>query len=236
MVLHRHGSSIVLDQGAWDTSLRPVKDYFNFPEFAKDFRKYIRSGDQPFNYGIDSLNSHNYYLFRYWLSTLGIRTQQEVKLLEIEPSEMVKQLASKEINGYYSEAPWTQATVNQKQGFSVLVSKNIWRGHPASIVSTMIPWVENHPHTARALTAAILESCEYCDRPENREEIGKIVAQSDYLDTESTLITNILSGAYKYGGFDDQIRSEEIKDFYVFHHQNTDYFSNNDHANYPWLF
>lgn len=235
MVLHRHGSSMVLDYGAWDQSLRPVKDYFNFPEFAKDFRKYIRSGDQPLNYGIDSLNSHNYYLFRYWLSTLGIRTQQEVKLLEIEPPDMVTQLDTSKINGYYNEAPWSQTTINQKQGFSVLVSKKIWTGHPGSIVSTMIPWVENNPHTARALTAAILESCQYCDRAENREEISKILAQSDYLDSESTLINHTLAGNYKYGGFDDQVRAEEIKDFYVFHHQNTDYFSNNDHANYPWL-
>lgn len=235
MVLHRHGSSIVLDRTAWDTSLRPARDYFNFQEFAKDFRKYIREGDQPFAYGVDSLTSNNYYLFRYWLSTIGIRTKKEVEWVEISPPEITTNLEKRLINGYCSEAPWDQQGIFENQGFSASVSKNIWTGHPGSVLSTMIPWLKNHPTTARALTAAILEACQFCDLPEKRAEIGEIVAQNTYLNSDSNLTKRVLGETYQYGGFDEEIREDKITDFYVFHHQNQDYFGEKDHANYPWL-
>jgi nitrate/nitrite transport system substrate-binding protein len=243
MVLHRHGSSIILNENAWNSPLRPVRDYFNVQEFAKDFRKYIRQSeeksdrpkDQPFIYGIDSLTSHNYYLFRYWLSNLGIRTKQEVEWQEFSPMDLTGKLTQGEIEGYFSEAPWDYQSIEKKEGFTVALSQNIWQGHPGSVLSTMIPWVENHPVTARALTCAVLEACQYCDLPEKNAEITQILAQSNYLNLNSSLIENTFSGIYQYGGFDGESRQEEVKDLYLFHHQNVDYLTGEDHANYPWL-
>lgn len=235
MVLHRHGSAILLDQKAWDRSIRPVRDYFNFLEFAKDFRQYLRQGDQTFTYGIDSLNSNNYYLFRYWLSTIGIRTKQEIKWLEMPNSEILIKLKNKEINGYGSEAPWDQEGMINKQAFCASVSKNIWKGHPGNVLATMIPWLDQHPNTARALVASILEACQYCDLPQKRANLGTILANQNYLNLDVNLIQKSLGETYNYGGFDEQIRQDSMTDFYVFHHQNTDYFKDQDHANYPWL-
>lgn len=235
MVLHRHGSSIVLDRQTWDRSIRPVRDYFNFLEFAKDFRQDLRQREQTLTYGIDSLNSNNYYLFRYWLSTIGIRTKQEINWLEINNSQILQNLTNKSINGYCGEAPWDRETITNQQAFCASVSKNIWKGHPGSVLATMIPWLDQYPATARALVASVLEACQYCDQSQTKTYLGEILANQNYLNLDVNLIQKSLSENYLYGGFDEQIRQDLMTDFYVFHHQNTDYFQDKDHANFPWL-
>ena len=235
MVLHNHGSAILLDSTAWDSPLRPVTDYFNFQEFAKDFRTYIRQGDKPFAYGINSFSSNDYYLFRYWLSTMGIRTKTELEWLEIPSSQMVEKLGEKKINGYCTQAPFSQQGILEKEGFVASVSRNIWEGHPGSILSTMIPWIENNPTTARALSASILEACQFCDTSKNKEEIGEILAKSMYLNLNVDIIKTALSGVYQYGGFDDKLRENTIKDFYIFHSKNTNGITKESPINYPWL-
>ena len=235
MVLHNHGSAILLDRTAWNSPLRPVTDYFNFQEFAKDFRQYIRQRNEPFSYGINSFSSNDYYLFRYWLSTMGIRTKTEVEWLEIPSSKMIEKLEEKKINGYCTQAPFSQQGILEKQGFVASVSRNIWEGHPGSILSTMIPWIENYPTTARALTASILEACQFCDISENRQEIGEILAKSAYLNLDVNFIKTALSGVYQYGGFDDKLRENTIKDFYIFYNQNTNGIMKDYPINYPWL-
>jgi nitrate/nitrite transport system substrate-binding protein len=98
----------------------------------------------------------------------------------------------------------------------------------------MQAWVEEHPTTARALVAAILEACQFCEQAQNRREVAQILAQSRYLDTAQEFIEPALLGNYSYGGFDNQERLEKIPDFYRFYGQNSDDPEKPNPVNYPW--
>ncbi|NES82433.1 MAG: ABC transporter substrate-binding protein [Moorea sp. SIO2B7] len=235
MMLNRNGSAITLDQKAWKGSIRPSIEYVNFSEFAIAFRKYLRGFGKQLKYAIDSPASMNGYNFRYWLATMGIEPDKEVDLVEFPPLQMIHKIQAGIINGYCVAAPWDQQSVLKKAGFTAYVSRDIWQGHPGNVLAAMIPWVEKHPTTARALVAAVLEACQFCDRSENRSVIAQILSQKNYLNTDLQLAQSSVAESYNYGGFDQKNRVVNLPDYNIFHDQETDYLKKPDHANYPWL-
>lgn len=234
MVLNLHGSSITLSPKAWDSGIRPAIEYFTFQEFADSYRQYIRQFQEPPIFATDSNASMDYYLSRYWLAAMGINPESEVEFIEIPPSQMIYKIQAGAMDAYASSEPWNQQTVLQRNGFIANISQNIWTGHPGNVLATMQAWVEANPTTARALVAAILEACQFCDQAQNRGEVAQILAQSRYLDTEQKFIEPALLGNYDYGGFDTEKRIETIPDFYRFYGQSSDDTDKPNPVNYPW--
>ncbi|MGB7441364.1 MAG: CmpA/NrtA family ABC transporter substrate-binding protein [Coleofasciculaceae cyanobacterium] len=246
MMLNLNGRSITLAKQAWEAGIRPSIEYFKFSEFAESYRKYIRKLEEPAPLAIESTSSMDNYLSRYWLSTMGINPDQEVDLVEFPPSQMIYKIKAGMVDGYCVGSPWNQQAALEKAGFTSYVSRDIWQGHPGKVLATMQAWLEENPNTARALVAAVLEACQFCDQPENRRppenrqgknppSIAEVLAQSKYLDTNLQYIEPSLLGNYHYGGFDGQERVKKIPDFYLFHYKkDTDYLNKPDHANYPW--
>ncbi|MBE9129293.1 MULTISPECIES: CmpA/NrtA family ABC transporter substrate-binding protein [unclassified Coleofasciculus] len=234
MVLNLNGSGITLSQKAWDANIRPSTEYFQFQEFADAYRQYIRRFEEPPTFATEFSTSMDNYISRYWLSAMGINPETEVEFSEIPPSQMIYKIQAGVMDGYGVSEPWNQLAVAEKAGFTAYVNQTIWKGHPGSILATMQPWIKENPTTARALVAAVLEACRYCDEAENRQEIAQILSQSRYLDTDTSSIQAPLLGTYNYGGFDQKERVEKIPDFYLFHFRSTDYLERPDHVNYPW--
>jgi nitrate/nitrite transport system substrate-binding protein len=234
MMLNRNGGAIVLNQKAWDAKLRPSIEYSNFREFSNHARSFFRSHSPGLKLGLDDQISTNSYLLRYWLAAMGIDPEKEVELTAFPPSQMLDKLQAGIVNGYCLNDPWTQQANSKKASFTTYLTQEIWHNHPGNILAVMQPWIENHPTTARALVAAILEACQFCDRPENRPLVAQILAQTPYLNLESQLTEKSLVNPYNYGGFDQQERQISIPDF-IFFHDFSDSLKKPDHANYPWL-
>jgi nitrate/nitrite transport system substrate-binding protein len=234
MMLNRNGGAVVLNQQAWDEKLRPSLEYSNFREFSNQARQYIRRFSEAFNLGIDDQFSMNSYILRYWLAAMGIDPEREVELKTFPPSQMVDKFQAGIVKGYCLNEPWIQDINAKKVGFTAYLTKEIWQNHPGNVLAVMQPWVENHPHTARALVAAILEACRFCDRPENRPLVAQILAQPSYLNLELSILENALVKPHLYGGFDQQERAVSIPDT-IFFHDFSDSLRKPDHANYPWL-
>lgn len=234
MVLNLNGSAIALSGKVWQAGIRPSPYYANFQEFSDGFRDYIRRYEQPPRLGIESTASMDAYLSRYWLAAMGIDPSREVKFDEFAPSQLIYKLQAGNINGYSVSDPWTQDAVWQKAGFIAYVSRDLWKGHPGKILATMQGWVDKNPTTAKALVAALLEACEFCDRPENYSEVAQILSQSQYLNTSVLAIEPSLSGKYNYTQLDSANNLASIPDFTIFHYKKTDYLQNNNIANYPW--
>lgn len=234
MLLNVNDGSITLAEKAWQAGIRSSLDYFSFQDFADSYRKYLRRFEEPPGFGIDSPGSMANYLSRYWFSAIGINPDLDLELAEIPPSQMIFKLQAGEIGGYSVGSPWNQLAVREKAGFVTYVNRDIWQGHPGYVLATMEPWIEENPTTARALVAAILEACQFCDRPENTTEIAQILSDSRYVDAETGLIQSVLGRSYDYGGFDGQERVVDIPDYTIFHFQETDYLKKPDSANYPW--
>lgn len=174
------------------------------------------------------------YLLRYWLAAMGVDPNREVKLLKFQADQLIYKLQARMIEGYSVSAPWTHSAVTENTGFIINISREIWRGHPNKILAVMDGWVRKHPATARSLMAALLEACQYCDHQSHHREMTEILAQSRYLNIDSTLIEPALNGQYVYTNNVPNRKLVEIPDFIIFHHQNTPYPKPPDHVNYPW--
>jgi nitrate/nitrite transport system substrate-binding protein len=234
IILNHNGGAITLNKQAWEADIRTGIDYTNFPELAIAYRQYFRSLPEKSVFGIDSAYSMENYLYRYWLASMGINPSKEVKLVEFSPSQLHHKLAAGEISSYSIAEPWNQQAIQDKSGFTVYLSKDIWQGHPSQILATTQGWLDQHPTTSRALVAAILEACQFCDQAENRQEIAQIITPSQYFDLELPVIEPSLIGNYHYSNFEQHERVINIPDFQLFHFQNTNYLTAPDHANYPW--
>lgn len=234
MTLNLNGSAITLTQKAWDAGIRPSVDYFNFADFEGGIRNYWRNREEIVNFAVDSRFSMDAYLTRYWLSAIGLIPETEVELVEFPASQMIYKLQAGIIEGYSAPSPWNEQTVLEKAGFVTHISRDIWQGHPNKILATMEGWVKKHPATTRALMAALIEACQYCDRLDNSLEIAAILAKPNYLNLDSALIQSSLEGDYSFSHEVPQKYHQSIPDFTIFHHRDTSYLSENDQANYPW--
>ncbi len=234
MMLNLNGGAITLSPKAWEANIRTSKEYVNFTEFARAYRRYIKQFEKPPKLALGSMASVHHYILRYWLSAMGLNPTQDLELVEFPPSQMIYKLQAGLVDGYSGSEPWNQQSVREEAGFIAYVNRDIWRGHPGQILATMEPWVEENPTTARALVAAILEACQFCSLPENSSTITQILSSSRYLNLGKDIIASSLSGIYDYGGFDETKRLIEIPDLNLFHFRETNYLRKPNHANYLW--
>ncbi|NEP59686.1 MAG: ABC transporter substrate-binding protein [Symploca sp. SIO2G7] len=233
MVLNLNGSSITLSPKAWKAGIRPSTEYIQFQEFADSYRKYIKGFDEPPQFALEAASIDNYNC-RYWLSVMGINPEKDIELIEISPSQMIYKIQAGMIDGYGVTAPWNLEAVLEKAGFTAFVSRDIWQGHPGKVLATMESWAKENPKTARALVAAVLEACQFCEQPESHPLVSQIISQKKYLNTNVKSIGASLVGTYDYGSLDEKQRVVEIPDFTLFHFQDTEYLEPPNHANYPW--
>ncbi len=76
--------------------------------------------------------------------------------------------------------PWNAQLVNQKAGYTALITGELWKDHPEKAFTMRADWVDKNPKAAKALTMAVLEAQQWCDKPENIEEMCKIVSQDKW--------------------------------------------------------
>jgi nitrate/nitrite transport system substrate-binding protein len=249
MVLNLNGGAITLGEKAWKADLRPSLEYVNFLEFITGFRRYIRDVEKKRIFAVESKHSMDSYNYRYWLGAMGINPKREVELMEIAPAQMLFKLQAGLIDGFTVAEPWNQEATIAKKGFVAYVNRDIWQGYPNKILASMEGWVKKNPTTARALVAAVIESCEFCDRLNDRPLIAQTIALKEYFGKQDSFksipdpfnkekkvnsIDRSLFGKYGYGGFDSQQRLKTIPDLNIFSSQTTSYLKKGDRINYPW--
>jgi nitrate/nitrite transport system substrate-binding protein len=145
------------------------------------------------------------------------------------------------MQAYMVAEPWNTRAIqgNEGVGFTFAQGSEIWRGHPDRVLAVQESFINQNPKTYRSLIKAMIEACQYCSQPENREEVARLIAgrsftgakprkcqaplviDSSSVDSLPTCISKFtgpaLVGNYNYGGFDQQeriIRSPETTLFY----------------------
>jgi nitrate/nitrite transport system substrate-binding protein len=232
MVLNLNGGGITLSNSAWKAGLRPGVEYVQLAEFGNDYLAYLRDRKQPLSYGIESPIAMEALLYRYWLGAMAIDPDNAVKLEVVGPRRLTEKLKAGAIDGYAGSAPWNQKAVQDKLGFTVNLSRDIWKGHPGKILATMEGWANQHPNTAKALVAALLEASLFCDDPNNKVELVQILA--DALDVQPEWITPTLTGTYLLSHQNSDRYRIYRPDSNIFHYKSTSYLKAPDHANYLW--
>ena len=143
--------------------------------------------------------THAMWLY-YWLASGGINPFDDIRTVVVPPPQMVMNMRIGNMSGFCVGEPWNARAINDRIGFTVATSQDIWPEHPEKILGTRSEWVERNPNTARALVAALMEAQRWIDASvENTRETARILARRAWLNTKEQYLTGRMLGAYDNG-------------------------------------
>jgi nitrate/nitrite transport system substrate-binding protein len=114
---------------------------------------------------------------RYWLAAAGIDPDRDVQTIVVPPPQMVANMKVGTMDAFCVGEPWNDQLVNQRLGYSALITGELWRDHPEKSFAMRGEWVERHPNAAVALTAAVIEAQRWCDEAANKEEMCAVLGR-----------------------------------------------------------
>ena len=136
---------------------------------------------------------------RYWLAAGGIDPNKDVSVIPVPPPQMVANIKSKGMEAFCVGEPWNAQLVNQKLGYTALVTGEIWKDHPEKAFSMRADWVDKNPKATKAILMAILEAQQWCDKAENKAEMVKIISDRKWLKVPEPDILGRSQGNIDYG-------------------------------------
>jgi nitrate/nitrite transport system substrate-binding protein len=235
MGLNINGNSISLNPSAWKAGLRSRQSYSNLNELQDGYNKFFRELKTPPAFAIAHPAAMANYTTRYWLGTMGIDPERDVKFQVLAPNDILAGLENGKVVGYATDELFNQQTLTDKKAFTAAIDRDIWHGHPEKILASLDTWLKANPITAKALMAAVLEACQYCDNQENVAALAPILGKSEYTNAGTNKNwQKILAGSYNFGAIEGKAQVLKVPDFQIFHFQSTKYLQQPNHANFLW--
>ncbi|WP_026287869.1 CmpA/NrtA family ABC transporter substrate-binding protein [Thioalkalivibrio sp. ALJ24] len=167
------------------------------------------------------VSTHNYEL-RYWMAASGINPDRDVRLIVIPPPQMVANLRAGNMDGYCVGEPWNMRAVDMGIGKTLVTNYEIWNNNPEKVFGVLESWAEEHPNTHQAALRALIEANEWMDKPENREEVVRIISGRRYVNAPEHVVAMSMTGTLQFTPDGDP---EPFPDFNVFHRYA---------ASFPW--
>jgi ABC-type nitrate/sulfonate/bicarbonate transport system substrate-binding protein len=126
---------------------------------------------------------------------------------------MVLNLKAGHLDGFCVGEPWNSVAVQTGAGWCAAVSAELDPGHPEKVLMVRRDFAEKRSDEHLALVAALLDACEFCDAPANREQLISVLARPEYVGVaESTL----RRGIYHELDFGNS-RVRAVPDFNIFY-------------------
>ncbi len=143
--------------------------------------------------------THAMWLY-YWLAANGIHPFNDVKAIVVPPPQMVANMRVGNMDGFCVGEPWNNRAIVDKIGFTAETTQGIWKDHPEKTLGTTAEFVQKHPNTARAMTAAIIDAGRWIDASLiNRQKTAEVVADKSYVNTDKEVIVARMLGRYDNG-------------------------------------
>ncbi|HEY9646543.1 MAG TPA: CmpA/NrtA family ABC transporter substrate-binding protein [Chroococcidiopsis sp.] len=136
---------------------------------------------------------------RYWLAAGGINPDTDISTIVVPPPQMVANMKVNTMEAFCVGEPWNAQLVSQKLGYTALVTGELWKDHPEKSFALRADWVEANPNAAKALTMAVLEAQQWCDKAENKAEMCDILAKREWLKINAEDILGRAQGNIDYG-------------------------------------
>jgi nitrate/nitrite transport system substrate-binding protein len=136
---------------------------------------------------------------RYWLAANGIEPEKDISVVPVPPPQMVANMKVGNMEAFCVGEPWNAQLVNQKLGYTALVTGELWKDHPEKALAMRADWVDKNPKAAKAILVAVLEAQQWCDKPENKEEMVKIVSARQWFKVPEADIIERSKGNIDYG-------------------------------------
>jgi nitrate/nitrite transport system substrate-binding protein len=164
--------------------------------------------------------THNYWI-RYWLAAGGIDPDKDVTTIVIPPPQMVANMRVGNMDAFCVGEPWNQQLINQKIGYTAMQTQELWKDHPEKAFAMRKDWVDKHPEAAKAILKAVMEAQMWCDKPENAEELAKILSSKNWINCQVSDLLPRLKGETDYGDGRPKKKGEFMKFW-------------RDHASFPY--
>jgi nitrate/nitrite transport system substrate-binding protein len=175
-----HGQSIIL-----------ANKYKGKVKGAKDFRGL--SIGVPFPYSVHNL------LIRYYLAAGGVNPDREVNIQVVPPPDALARMTADQLDAFLLPDNVGQRAVFNKVGFIMMLSKELWQGHPCCAFAASQKWISAHPNTFRAVNKAIIDGCGYSRNAINRSVIAKAISPREFLNAPEPVINAVLTGRFEDG-------------------------------------
>ena len=155
----------------------------------------------------------------YWLAANGIHPFNDVKTITVPPPQMVANMRVGNMDGFCVGEPWPFRAIVDKIGFTANTTQDLWKDHPEKVLGCTAEFVQKHPNTARAMTAAVIDAGRWIDASlSNRQKTAETVADKSYVNTDKDVILARMLGRYDNGigrTWDDPNSMKFFNDGYV---------------------
>jgi nitrate/nitrite transport system substrate-binding protein len=159
---------------------------------------------------------------RYWLAAGGIDPDKDVSTIVVPPPQMVANMKVGNMDAFCVGEPWNEQLVNQNIGFSACTTGEIWSKHPEKAFTMRADWVDKNPNAAKAILMAIQEAQQWCDKPENKQEMSEIVGKRQWFNVPVADIIGRAKGDINYGRGRVEKGTQQFMKFWQ------------DHSSYPF--
>lgn len=136
---------------------------------------------------------------RYWLAAGGIDPNADINTIVVPPAQMVANMKVGSMDTFCVCEPWNAQLINQKIGYTANTTGELWHNHPEKAFALRSDYVAANPNAARALTMAIMEAQQFCEKAENKEEVAKICSQRKWIGAPYKDIVDRMKGNFAYG-------------------------------------
>lgn len=206
MTIHRHGNAMTMSKAMWEAGVRPWHEYNgNLDALRQDFQGYFASVPDSQRVLAVVLSSAIYeYFFRYLIAAMGIDPDKDFRIIIVPPPQMVSNMRIGAMQAYMVAEPWNTRAItgNEGIGFTFAQGYEIWRGHPDRVLAVQESFINENPKTYRSLVKAMIEACQYCGDPANRQEVAELISERSFTGAKPKHTSPAIVGDYDYGGFD----------------------------------
>jgi ABC-type nitrate/sulfonate/bicarbonate transport system substrate-binding protein len=191
VVLNIHGNAITLSRELWDRGVRDARGLRREIDSRRDGKVYTFGTVFPY--------SSHAFLLREWLLSGGIRPDEDVRLAVVPPPSMFASLKAGNLDGYCVGEPWNTLAVQAGIGWCPTTSAKLAPGHPEKVLMVRRDFAVNRPEEHARLVAALLEAGEWCDQPENREQLITTLARPEYVNATAEALRPGLTATFNSG-------------------------------------
>ncbi len=146
---------------------------------ADEIRRLRR--EKIFTFGVVAPFSSHRHLLRKWLVANGVDPVREVRLVIVPPPQMVPNLKAGNLDGFCVGEPWNTVAAAAHAGVCVATSAELDPEHPEKVLMLRREFAEKRTPEHIALIAALIEACEWCAEPANRDELVATLERPEYV-------------------------------------------------------
>ncbi|QUS41039.1 nitrate ABC transporter substrate-binding protein [Tardiphaga alba] len=136
---------------------------------------------------------------RYWLAAGGIDPDKDIETIVVPPPQMVANMKVGTMDCFCVCEPWNLQLIHQNIGYTAITTGELWNKHPEKSLGMRAAWVDKNPKAAKALLMAVMEAQQWCEKPENRDELATINAKRQWINCPVDDVTDRVKGKFDYG-------------------------------------